>query len=104
MYYYLDIFVYIKKIQEIDIIKYCLLDNDQIVLFDYLTTPPIKLSEKNKGVYKEFEKLQKPYIVLNKNEINKIFGIYKKISQKNHLNFEDIKLLRLVNADIDFLK
>ena len=104
MYYYLDIFVYIKKIQEIDIIKYCLLDNDQIVLFDYLTTPPIKLSEKNKGVYKEFEKLQKPYIVLNKNEINKLFGIYKKIAQKHHLNFEDIKLLRLVNADIDFLK
>ena len=104
MYYYLDIFVYIKKIQEIDIIKYCLLDNDQIVLFDYLTTPPIKLSEKNKGVYKEFEKLQKPYIILNKNEINKLFGIYKKIAQKHHLNFEDIKLLRLVNADIDFLK
>ena len=50
MYYYLDIFIYIKKIKEIDIIKYFLLDNDQIVLFDYLTTPPIKLSEKNKGV------------------------------------------------------
>ena len=104
MYYYLDIFVYIKKIQEIDIIKYCLLDNDQIVLFDYLTTPPIKLSVKNKGVYKEFEKIQKPYIILNKNEINKIFGIYKKIAQKPQLNFEDIKLLRLVNADIEFLK
>ena len=104
MYYYLDIFVYIKKIQEIDLIKYCLLDNDQLILFNYLSSPPIKFNKKQKGLYKEFENLQTNYKFLDKREIDKLIGIYKKISNKNQLNFEDIKLLRLVNAEIDFFK
>ena len=104
MYYYLDIFVYIKKIQEIDLIKYCLLDNDQLILFNYLSSPPLKFNKKHKGLYKEFENLQTNYKFLDKREIDKLIGIYKKISNKNQLNFEDIKLLRLVNAEIDFFK
>lgn len=104
MYYYLDIFVYIKKIQEIDLIKYCLLDNDQLILFNYLSSPPIKFNKTQKSLYKEFENLQTNYKFLDKREIDKLIGIYKKICNKNQLNFEDIKLLRLVNAEIDFFK
>ena len=44
--YYLDIFYYINKIQEIDLIKYILIDNNnQTILFEYLTKPIINFNE-----------------------------------------------------------
>ena len=104
IYYYLDIFVYSKKMQEIDLLKYSLFDDDQFILFKYLSTPPIKLSEKNIGLYKEFQQHQS--IIrkkMDKNDVDELFEAYKKISEKEKLNFEDIKLLRLINAEIDFL-
>ena len=104
IYYYLDIFVYSKKMQEIDLLKYSLFDDDQFILFKYLSTPPIKLSEKNIGLYKEFQEHQSTIRKkMDKNDVDELFYAYKKISEKEKLNFEDIKLLRLINAEIDFL-
>ena len=104
IYYYLDIFVYSKKMQEIDLLKYSLFDDDQFILFKYLSTPPIKLSEKNIGLYKEFQEHQSTIRKkMDKNDVDELFDAYKKISEKEKLNFEDIKLLRLINAEIDFL-
>ena len=40
---------------------------------------------------------------MEKNDVDELFEAYKKISEKEKLNFEDIKLLRLINAEIDFL-
>ena len=42
--YSLDVINYIKKMQEIDILKYLLLDKDQIKLFNFLTLPSMHLS------------------------------------------------------------
>ena len=39
--YYLDIFTYLKKVQEIDLLKYLLLNNDQIRLFNFISKPSI---------------------------------------------------------------
>jgi hypothetical protein len=104
IYYYLDIFVYSKKMQEIDLLKYSLFDEDQFVLFKYLSTPPIKLSDKNIGLYKEFQEHQSTVRKkMEKEDVDELFKAYKKISEKEKLNFEDIKLLRLINAEIDFL-
>ena len=106
IHFYLDIFGYIKKMQEIDLLKYITLDYDQSVLFNFLSTPPVRIKENNKGIYNEFminqikgdlcRKLDKP-------QIDKMFKTYKTISEKKNLNFEDVKLLRLVHAEIEYL-
>jgi len=103
IHYYLDIYTYIKKMQEIDLIKYCLFDDDQLKLFRYLSTPPVKLSEKNIGIYQEFEKQQINYSKMEKKEIDEIYNSYKQMAKKKDITFEDIKLMRLVNAEIEYL-
>ena len=103
IHYYLDIYTYIKKMQEIDLIKYCLFDQEQMKLFNFLAKPPVKFNDKNIGIYKEFEKEQINYSKTSKKEMDEIFEAYSCIGKKNELTFEDIKLLRLVNADIEFL-
>ena len=41
VHYYLDVFNYIKKMQEIDLLTYCIFDQDQFKLFEYLSKPPV---------------------------------------------------------------
>ncbi len=103
IHYYLDIYTYIKKMQEIDLIKYCLFDENQLKLFKYLSTPPVKLSEKNIGIYQEFEEHQVNYSKIEKKEIDEIYNSYKQMAVKKDITFEDIKLMRLVNAEIEYL-
>ena len=92
--------------QEIDLLKYITLDYGQSILFNFLSTPPVRIKENNKGIYNEFminqikgdlcRKLDKP-------QIDKMFKTYKSITEKKNLNFEDVKLLRLVHAEIEYL-
>ena len=59
IHYYLDIFTYVKKMQEIDLLKYCLFDEEQLNLFEFLSKPPYKFTEiDNYNIYKEFEDKQ----------------------------------------------
>ena len=105
IHYYLDIFTYVKKMQEIDLLKYCLFDEEQLNLFEFLSKPPYKFTEiDNYNIYKEFEDKQTKLGVLGKHEINNLFNSYKKIRDKKNLTFEDLKLLRLVKADVEFLE
>ena len=59
---------------------------------------------KDSLIYNEFEETQTKVGRLGKKEIQKLISSFNKIANKKDLNFEDIKLLRLVNADIEFLK
>ena len=105
IHYYLDICSYIKKMQEIDLIKYCMFDNEQINLFDFLSKPPIKIGNENEEfIYQEFQKNQKVVKRLGKKEMNLIYNSYINIRNKKEVCFEDIKLLRLVKAEVDFHK
>ena len=89
--------------QEIDLLKYCLFDQNQLKLFKYLSTPPVKLSEKNIGIYQEFEEQQINYSKIEKQEIDDLYNTYKEMAKKKDITFEDIKLMRLVNAELDYL-
>lgn len=106
IHYYLDIYTYIKKMQEIDIIKYSLYDEDQLTLFKFLSKPPVKMGINSFGVgiYKEFEETQHNYTKIGKKEIDLLFKAYNTIRNKEEISFEDLKLLRLVKAEVDFLK
>ncbi len=104
VHYYLDVFNYIKKMQEIDLLTYCLLDHDQYNLFDYLSKPPIKIEEdKTNNIYNEFLERQISYKSIGKKEIDNLFKSYNNIRRKDEMLFEDLKLLRLVNAEVKFL-
>ena len=105
IHYYLDIYTYIKKMQEIDLIKYCLFDHEQMILFEFLSKPPIKFGNQNdKCIYKEFEKNQQNIKQLGTKEMNVVFNSYNNIRNKKKICFEDLKLLRLIKAENDFLK
>ena len=104
VHYYLEVFNYIKGMQEIDLLKYCLFDKEQIILFDYLASPPLKTSSnKMNAIYKEFENEQVNVCKIQKKEIDQIYNCYNTISNKNNVTFEDLKLLRLINAEVELL-
>ena len=103
IHYYLDIYNYIKKMQDIDLLIYTLFDNDQIKLFDYLSIPPLKIDYNKNDIYNEFENKQ---IIFHKCDYKKIDDLilsYNNIRKREKTNFEDLKLMRLVNAEIKFL-
>ena len=104
IHYYLDIYTYITKMQEIDIMKYCLFDEDQLTLIKFLSKPPVKLGYTPFGVYSEFENQQKSNHLIGKKEINELFSTYINVRNKDEITFEDLKLLRLVKAEVDFFK
>jgi len=91
--------------QEIDLFKYCLLEKEQIIIFDYLSKPPFKINNKRDDIYiyDEFEKNQITFDKIDKKEINKVYNCYNKIKSKENISFEDLKLLRLLNAEYYYL-
>ena len=103
VHYYLDVFNYIKKMQEIDLLTYCFLDHDQYKLFEYLSKPPVKYEDDKSNIYNEFLDRQVTYKSIGKNEIDQLYKSYNNIKKKNDILFEDLKLLRLVNAEVNFL-
>ena len=101
IHYYLDIYTYIKKMQEVDVIKYCMFDEDQLTLVKFLSKPPIKIGLSTIGSYKEFEETQ---IKFGKIEADQLFKSYSTLRNKNEISSEELKLLHLVKAEINFLK
>ena len=104
IYYYFDVYNYIQKMQEVDLLVYTLLEDDQIKLFEFLSRPPLKITPNRMDIYNEFQQKQSLYIKIGKTEINDLYKSYNKVKLKDDLGFEDLKLLRLVNAEIKFLK
>ena len=98
--YYLDIFYYINKIQEIDLIKYILIDNNnQTILFEYLTKPIINFNEYDDNENIKINKYKKK-------DYENLYEIYKEININNKLNnnknkIED-KLINLINKEIEY--
>ena len=102
--YYLDIFCYIRKMQEVDILKYVLLDDNEIDLFKHLSRPPIKMGFGVDGAYDNFEEFQKPIGKVGQSEIDKAFNAFNNIIGKDKLTFEEMKLLQLFRAELEFLE
>ena len=102
--YYLEIVNYVKGMQEIDLFKYCLFDKEQIFILDYLAKPPFRINNKEINcIYNEFEKDQYTFKSIGKKEIDSVYNSYNKIRKKEDVTFEDLKLLRLINAEVEYL-
>ena len=103
IHYFFDVYNYIQKMQEIDLLIYTLLDFDQIKLFDFLSRPPLKIYHNEFDIYNEFEIRQSLFNKIGKKQIDDLYLAYNNIRTKNKQTFEDLKLLRLINAEIKFL-
>ena len=98
--YYFDIFTYTKKMQELDIIKYLLLDKDQVKLFDFICTPSVSmLYSDSDDVYQDF--LTKKSNKIEIEDLEKTIKSYKLLKNRH----EDLnnKLFYLFDYEIDHL-
>ena len=100
---FFDVYNYIQKMQEVDLLVYTLLDDDQVKLFDFLSRPPLQISPSKTNIYNEFESRQSLYMKIGKKPIDELYDSYNKIRLKKDVGFEDLKLLRLTNAEVKFL-
>ena len=86
MEYYFDIYTYFKKIQEIDILKYLLLDKNQVKLFNFLSRPSVSLAYSDSDEIYQKEQQNRnntadSYISIE--DLNEIIQSYKKLMTKN---------------------
>jgi len=101
---YLDINNYIKSVQDINLLKYIVFDFDQLLLFNYLERKAIKLNDKKENkIYDRYKSKIENKWVYNRNESDEVYTTFKRICKKKQINFEDIKLIRLLNAEVDYL-
>ena len=104
MEYYFDIYTYFKKIQEIDILKYLLLDKNQVKLFNFLSRPSVSLAYSDSDEIYQKEQQNRnntadSYISIE--DLNEIIQSYKKLMTKNEKLNE--KLFYLFDYEIDHL-
>jgi hypothetical protein len=104
IFFYLDVLTYIKKMQEVDIIKYLLLSADQLYLFNFLSKPSISTNDITSMVYTEFQTEQKRTLTLTKEEIHRMKDCYQNILGQNELTYQDKKLVNLIDAEIDSMR
>lgn len=98
--YNMNILTYMRKIQEIDIIKHILLDDKQKILLNFLSKPSISLLNKH-DIHKN---LHGNYNVdIGKSEIDSLYDCYNTIFRREHHNDTDQKLLDMVSYEIDNL-
>ena len=102
MEYYFDIYTYLKKIQEIDIIKYLLLYKNQVNLFNFLSSPFISMSYSDS--YEIYQNGQKNRDITGDTRVSletlqEMFISYNKLKCKND-NLNN-KLLNLFDYEIE---
>jgi hypothetical protein len=104
IHYFMDIFNFIKKMQEIDLLKYCLFDKDQIMLFDFTSKTPFKIGNDGQEIiFRDREKIMINKKNFEKDDLDDIFNSYRIIRIKDELSYEDIKLMELVKSEVEFL-
>jgi hypothetical protein len=102
--FYLEVLTYIKKMQEIDIIKYLFLSADQLFLFNFLSKPSVSTNDVSSQIYKEFEMEQKKNLSLTKYEIDQMHQCYTNILAQSELSIQDKKLINIIDAEIESMK
>jgi hypothetical protein len=98
--YDMDILTYIRKMHEIDILKYLLFNNQQTSLFNFVSKPSVSLISKNELIDSLPEKFD---VKFNKNEIDLLHKYFHEMIVSNYQSKFDKKLLKLVASEIDNL-
>lgn len=98
--YDMDILTYIRKMHEMDILKYLILNAQQITLFNFLSKPSVSLLSNNELIDSLPEKFD---VKFNKEEIDALHNNFNEMIVCNYQSKFDKKLLTLVASEIDNL-
>ena len=99
---YLDIITYLKKMQEIDLLKYLVLDKDQVKLFNFLSMPSISIQfSDSDDYYKEVLNSLVSNVKLDSVELHQLIKSYN--SLKNKEDGVNNRLLNLFANEVDHL-
>jgi hypothetical protein len=102
--YYMDILTYIKKMQEIDLLKFILLNPEQLQIFNFLSTPAVIINDNRTDVFKQLQEEINNKDCLDKLQVEKIYNSYSSmVSQGKHKSI-DKKLIQLFNNELDNFK
>ena len=93
----LNIYFYLKIIQEIDVIKSLIFNTEQINLINFIAKPVIS------NDFEEVNSGQIQQIFKNELDINNVLDNYKKILNINKLEEIDHKLIRILNYEFNNL-
>ena len=102
MNYYLDVLTYVKKVQEIDILKYLLLDKDQVKMFNFLTKPTISMIYSDSDdIYQNIQQNREKHSKIDNQELEEIIKSYNSVKEKDD-DFNN-RLFYLFDYEIDHL-
>jgi len=100
--YYMDLITYMKKMQEIDIIKYLLLDVDTLNLMNFISKPSISLtkSQFETKEYKKFFNTNEDAILMDVQNIDGLKRSYLNIISKPQISYLEKRILELFDLQI----
>jgi hypothetical protein len=103
--YNLDLVTYMKKMQEIEILKFLILDKDTIRLMNFIAKPSISFTNKeiNDTEYDLFFSERKKINTLDENNIDNVKIAFDNILTKKKLKTVDKRILKLFKLQVEDL-
>jgi hypothetical protein len=100
--YYMDIITYVKTIQEFELLKEVLFDENTLRLFQFISKPTMKIVNNDFLCCHHFLKEYIPFKNIGKNEIDQLYQNYKEVLQEGK-SMEQLKLLSFIKGEVNFL-
>ncbi len=102
--HYIDLITYMKKMEEIDILKYMLLNEDSLNLMDFISKPSVSI-KKSHVFNKEYQKFFNTEIgnSINTKMIDRTKKSYMKIMENEDMSRTDKRLIQLFDMQIEDL-
>ena len=100
--YYMDVVTYVKTIQEFELLKEILFNENILRLFEFTSKPAMKNINGNFIFYHRIEREHIPFKKINKDEIDKLYLDYKEALQQKK-STENLALLSFIKGEINFL-
>ena len=96
-------FTYIKTVQEFELLKEILFNENYLRLFQFVCKPTMKILSDKFMFCHHFEREYVPFKKIGKEEIDSLYLNYKEILQEENSK-EKLKILNFLKGEIDFLE
>ena len=103
IHYYMDIITYIKTVQEFELLKEMLFNENFLRLFQFVSKPTMKILIDDFVFCHHFEREYIPFKKIGKNEIDSLYTNYKEVLLQEK-SIEKLKLLNFIKGEIEFLE
>ena len=103
IHYYMDIDTYIKTVQEFELLKEILFNENYLRLFQFVCKPTMKILNDECMFCHHFEREYIPFKKIGKEEIDSLYLNYKDVLQQEK-SIEKLKILNFIKTEIEFLE